>query len=35
MNVAGDLTAAVFVARTEPVSAIEPPLSVPEGGLRL
>ena len=35
LNVAGDLTAAVFVARTEPVAAIEPPLSVPEGGLRL
>jgi DAACS family dicarboxylate/amino acid:cation (Na+ or H+) symporter len=35
LNVAGDLTAAVFVARTEPVSAIEPPLAVPEGGLRL
>ena len=35
LNVAGDLTAAVFVARTEPVPAIEPPLSVPETGLRL
>ena len=35
LNVAGDLTAAVFVARTEPVPAVEPPLSVPETGLRL